>query len=236
MNGKKMLHKKKVIAIISARGGSKRIKNKNLIKFGKIDLIGNCIKNAKKSKFIDKIVVNTDSKKIKNAAENNGIAVPFLRNKYADDKSQVDKATWYALNQAEKFFGKFDIVVQLIPNCPFVTGKLIDKALLNFKSKNFNSQISYAKFIYSKPEWAVKIDIKKNKIHHMNKIKFDYRSQDLEDSYYPTGVVWVSSAKYLKRYKTFRSPGFGPFICDYKSSIDIDTLDELKVARVFLSK
>ena len=70
----------------------------------------------------------------------------------------------------------------------------------------------------------------------MNKTKFDYRSQDLEDSYYPTGVVWISSAKYLKRYKTFRSPGFGPFICDYKSSIDIDTLDELKVARVFLSK
>ena len=74
-----MLHKKKIIAIISARGGSKRIKNKNLIKFGKINLIGNCIKNARKSKFIDKIMVNTDSKEIKIAAENNGIAVPFLR-------------------------------------------------------------------------------------------------------------------------------------------------------------
>ena len=87
-----MLHKKKIIAIISARGGSKRIKNKNLIKFGKINLIGNCIKNARKSKFIDKILVNTDSEEIKIAAENNGIAVPFLRKKYADDKSKVDKA------------------------------------------------------------------------------------------------------------------------------------------------
>ena len=42
-----------------------------------------------------------------------------------------------------------------------MTGKLIDKIMLNFKNKNFNSQVSYAKFIYSKPEWAVKIDKKR---------------------------------------------------------------------------
>ena len=89
MNGKNVY--KKIIAIISARGGSKRIKNKNLIKFGKINLIGNCIKNARKSKFIDKILVNTDSEEIKIAAENNG-SCSFLKKKYADDKSKVDKA------------------------------------------------------------------------------------------------------------------------------------------------
>ena len=85
MNGKKMLNKKKIIAIISARGGSKRIKSKNLTKFGINNFIANCIQNAKKSKLIDKIIVNTDSKKIKRAAENCGIAVPFLRKKYADE-------------------------------------------------------------------------------------------------------------------------------------------------------
>ena len=235
MNGKKMLDKKKIIVIISARGGSKRIKNKNLSKFGKNNLIGNCIENAKKSKLIDKIVINTDSKKIKSAAENCGISVPFLRKKYADDKSQVDIATWHGLVQAENFFGKkYDIVVQLIPNCPFVTGKLIDKALLNFKKNRYRSQISYSKFIYSKPEWAVKIDTQKKKIIHLNKLKFNYRSQDLGNSYYPTGVVWISTVKALKKYKSFRSPGFTYFICDYRSSIDIDTLEEMKVAKFFI--
>jgi CMP-N,N'-diacetyllegionaminic acid synthase len=231
-----MIINKKIIAIISARGGSKRIKNKNLIKFGKESLVANCINNAKKSKFIDQIIVNTDSKKIKREAERQGVKVPFLRKKYFDDHSPVYLATTYAANEAKLFFGNFDIVVQLMPNCPFVTGKVIDEALINFTKKKYKSQISFSKFIYSKPEWAVKIDLKKNKIRNMFKKKTSMRSQDFEDSYYPTGAVWISNYYYLKKYKTFMSPGYGHFICDYKTSIDIDTVEELKVAKYFISQ
>ena len=77
--------KKKILCIIPARGGSKRIKNKNIIKFQNKPLIYWTIKAAKKSKYIDKIIISTDSPKIKAQAEKFGMKIPFLR-KYSKDE------------------------------------------------------------------------------------------------------------------------------------------------------
>ena len=71
----------KIVAIIPARAGSKSIKNKNLIQIKKKPLIYYPIKSAKKSNLINRIIVSTDSKKIKRVAERYGAEVPFLRPK-----------------------------------------------------------------------------------------------------------------------------------------------------------
>ena len=227
-----MIFKKKVIIIISARGGSKRIKNKNLKRLGKKSLLNICITKAKKSKYVDLVTVNTESKKIRSESELQGIKVPFLRDKYFDDKSTVEMATAYYLKNGEKYFGKFDIVVQLMPNCPFFTTKNIDNALENFIKKKFDSQISYSEFLFSKPEWAVNIDQKKNKITPLVKKTSVKSSNSFKKSYFPTGAVWISKSHTLLKHKTFRSPKFGYFICDFVSAIDVDTQDELKVAKL----
>jgi len=79
---------KNIIALIPARGGSKAIKNKNIIKIQKKPLIYYSINIAKKIKLINEVFVSTDSKKIKKISEYFGANVPFLRpGKYSDDKS-----------------------------------------------------------------------------------------------------------------------------------------------------
>ena len=62
------------------------------------------------------------------------------------------------------------------------------------------------------------------------------RSQDLNKSYFPTGAIWISKINTLKKYKTFYSPGFGSYIIDFISSIDIDTMEDLKFAKKFINK
>ena len=59
------------------------------------------------------------------------------------------------------------------------------------------------------------------------------RSQDLENLYCPTGSVWISDIKTLKKYKTFYSPGYGYYIMDFIEAIDIDTHEDLSLAKKF---
>ena len=77
----KKTSKNKFLAIIPARGGSVGIKNKNLSKIGKTNLLAQSIKVCRKIKSIEKIIVSTDSKKIANEAIKNKILVPFMRSK-----------------------------------------------------------------------------------------------------------------------------------------------------------
>ena len=113
-----MFKGKKILAIIPARSGSKRIKNKNIVKFKGDPMIVQTLKVAKKCKYIDKVVVSTDSKKIINICKSYGVNTPFLRNTAYDDKSSVQQATLAAISQSEDYYGKFDVVIQLMPNCP----------------------------------------------------------------------------------------------------------------------
>ena len=82
-----MFQGKKILAIIPARGGSKRIKNKNIINFKGEPMIVRTLKVAKECKYIDKIVVSTDSKKILKICKKHGVDTPFLRESAYDDKS-----------------------------------------------------------------------------------------------------------------------------------------------------
>ena len=135
--------KKKILCIIPARGGSKRIKNKNIISFKNKPLIYWTIQAAKKTKYIDKIIVSTDSKQIKKEAEKLDIEVPFLRKHAIDDDASVHDATLEAIIQTEKKYGKYDIVLQLMPNCPLRTYKDFNEAIKLFFENNNKSVISF---------------------------------------------------------------------------------------------
>ena len=138
-----MYQDKKIIAVIPARAGSKRIKNKNIVKLNNKPLIEYTLKVAKKCKYIDKIVVSSESKKILGIAEKLGVKTPFLREEAFDDFSIVDIATLAAVKQSEKYYGNFDVVVQLMPNCPIRSLKTLNSSIENFFKKKKNSQIFF---------------------------------------------------------------------------------------------
>lgn len=103
------------IAIIPARGGSKRILKKNIIDFNGKPMIAWTIEAALKSQLFSKVLVSTDCEETADIARAFGAEVPFLRRGYSDDITPVSEATLDALLQAEKFWNlDFDTVTQLI--------------------------------------------------------------------------------------------------------------------------
>ena len=95
---------KRRIAIIPARGGSKRIPKKNITDFNGLPMIAWTIKAAEESKLFDRILVSTDDSTIAEVAINFGAEVPFLRTDCCDDYSTVSEATTFALQQAMDYW------------------------------------------------------------------------------------------------------------------------------------
>ena len=228
-----MFNQKRILAVIPARGGSKRIPKKNIVPLGGKPMIHWTIEAAKQSDYIDKILVSTDCLEIKSVSEEVGVEVPFLREGAADDFSPVSEATLLALKQAEKQWGHFDVVIQLMANCPFRSTLVIDDGIEKFFSEARTSQISYFKYGWMNPWWAHKI--RDNKSYPLFPEALTSRSQDLDDLFCPTGSVWISTSNQLKKFKTFYSPDFSTHVIDWVSALDIDDKEDFLMAQAVLN-
>ena len=222
----------KIIAIIPARGGSKRIKNKNIKKFFGKPMIAWTILAAKKSKIFNKIIVSTDSNKIANISKKYGAEVPFLRKKYNDDFSPVSHATIHTLNSVSNYCDeKYDIVVQLMANCPLRNETDLKKSITSFKNKKRDFQISCFKFGWMNPWWSFKIN-KKNKAKPLFPKQLNQRSQDLPNLFCPTGAIWIAKTKKLIKSKSFYGKNFSFEELNWVNAIDIDDMDDFKFAQI----
>lgn len=221
----------KKIAIIPARGGSKRIPNKNIIPFNGRPMIAWTIDAALQSGCFDRVLVSTDDEKIASVALECGAEVPFLRRECSDDFSAVSDATVSALNQAMSHWNEeYNLVVQLMANCPIRSAKDIRSAIDAFSSHDRDFQISCFKYGWMNPWWAVTLDEKgvPNRLFSEASTK---RSQDLPDLYCPTGAIWIASAKKLLEHKTFYGPGHNFEVISWQSAVDIDDYSDLDFAR-----
>ena len=107
------------IAIIPARGGSKRIPGKNVRELAGRPMIAYTIEAACASGLFERVVVSTDSQEIAEIAERYGAESPFLRDAgLADDVTPVSLATLDALQRLDPDGGQYDTLAQLMPNCP----------------------------------------------------------------------------------------------------------------------
>ena len=128
----------KILILILARGGSKRLPNKNILKLGKKHLINWPIDFAKKIPFVCDILVSTDSKKIGLIAKKRGALVPWLRpKKLSTDSSTSDDATLHAINWYENKIQKVDGLMLLEPTSPFRSLKTISKGISIFKKNKY---------------------------------------------------------------------------------------------------
>jgi CMP-N-acetylneuraminic acid synthetase len=222
----------KVIAVIPARGGSKRIPKKNIIDFMGKPMITWTIEAAQKSNLFDRIIISTDSPEIANIAIEHGIDVPFLRNEKSDDISSVSEATIVAIRQAEKYYNEtYDVVVQLMANAPLRDYNDIVFHYNQFIESEKYFQVSSFKFGWMNPWWAFKI--KSDGTHEwMLKEGYGKRSQDLDELFCPTGVIWIANVELLKKSNTFYGPGFGFCEINWKRAVDIDNYEDLEFAKV----
>lgn len=226
--------KKTAIAIIPARGGSKRIKHKNIVDFCGVPMIARTIQAAQAAHHFDRILVSTDSEEIARVAREYGAEVPFLREEKKDDFTPVSEATIYALRQAEAYFGEsYAYVVQLMANCPLRSAADIEDAWQAFMEKGRMFQISCFAYGWMNPWWAVKLDADETPTRLFPEAAMQ-RSQDLGALYCPTGAIWMARADVLKEAGTFYGPGYRMHPMPWQSAFDIDNYEDLEMAKMMM--
>ena len=195
-----MIYNKKVLAIIPARAGSKGLKNKNIKIFNKKPLICWTLDQAKKCKYIDRIYISTDSKKILDKIKQYKIEIPFLRPRYlAQDRSKSEDVVLFELKRIEKYFKeKFDIVVLLEPTNPLRYDEDIGKAIKQLaKSTNYSSIVGVSPVKFS-PEIIYSINSKNKRLEKVFKqFKSISRRQDANEFFFPNGTIYAVKKKYL---------------------------------------
>lgn len=218
------------IAIIPARGGSKRIPRKNIIDFDGKPMIAWTIEAALNSQCFDRVLVSTDSDEIAEVSIASGASVPFLRQENADDAAPSSLATISALRQAEAHWQtSFHQVAQLMPNCPLRDAAHIRAAMDNFWMRDIDYQISCFRFGWMNPWWAVKLDGDMSPTRLFPEA-LSKRSQDLEHLYCPTGAIWIAGRDALLEAETFYGPDHSYFPMDWIGAIDIDDMDDYRMA------
>ena len=205
-----------VNVLILARGGSKRLPNKNKKNLCGKPLIVWTIEAANRSKFVKDVYISTDSQEIAEISENNGGIVPRLRSKALakDNTSSYDTAMDFA-----EYFMKDNSGEMLLlqPTSPLRNSLHIDELMMQVRNKKSN-------------QCAAVRDITKlflltnNKIINKNRI------------YIPNGAIYYTQINYLKKVKTFFSENCDTYLMNDFSSIDIDTQDEWNIAEACLNK
>lgn len=220
------------VAVIPARGGSKRIPKKNIIPFHGKPMVAWTIQAALETGVFDRVIVSTDDTEIADISRAFGASVPFLRTRHTDDHSMVSEVTAGVLEQLKSDLNEeFETVVQLMPNCPLRSTEDILNALDNFKRRKPSSQISCFKFGWMNPWWAAEVDAE-GRPSVLFKEALKKRSQDMPALYCPTGAVWIAMADVLVREKNFYAAGHRYFPMEWENAVDIDDYEDLRMAEV----
>lgn len=230
-----MYKDKKILAIITARGGSKGIPKKNIKKLGGKPLIFYTIKAANKSKLIDKLILSSDDREIINICKKYKVEVPFVRPaRLATDRAVSIDVVRHAMGfmeEADKCF--YDYLIILQPTSPFRLPEDIDNLIKLVINKQADSGVSLSKIISDHPLKAKKI---------INGIVSDYclkekilRRQDLPVAYKRDGIAYVLNRKFLNKKYFFGDFIVGYIIPNYRS-IDINNEYDWIIAEYMYNK
>ncbi len=223
---------KECIAVIPARGGSKRIPKKNIRLFFGKPIIAYTIEAAKKSGLFSQVIVSTDDKEIAEIANRYGAEVPFLRDSnIADDLTPVSVVTLDALNRLEEKGHEIYLIAQLMANCPLRDEQDIIDSYNQFIRLQSNSQISVTRYGWLNPWWAMIRD-ENYSLSPVFHDQMEKRSQDLPDLFCPTGAIWWIKAEILKKEKTFHVVNETGWEIPWDHAIDIDTKEDWKMAEI----
>ena len=220
----------KAIAIITARGGSKRIPKKNIKMFCGKPIIAYSIEAALKSGIFSEVMVSTDSQEIAEIARKHGASVPFMRSaKTADDYATTSDVLLEVLNQYKKIGKIFDYMCCIYPTAPFVTGDKLKAALKLLKENDSIESMPVVAFSYPPQRSFI---IRNNYAEYKEKKHITTRLQDLEKIYHDAGQFYFYDiSKYLKINGKIED-NISPIIVSEMEVQDIDNEDDWKLAEL----
>lgn len=222
--------KKSCVAIITARGGSKRIPRKNIKDFLGRPIIEYSIKAALEARIFDEVMVSTDDEEIAEIAKNAGAKVPFMRSKdTANDFASTADVIAEVLQQYKTNDVEFDYVCCIYPTAPFVTAKCLKEAMELLMNGSSDSVVPVVKFGFPPQRGVIIRD---------GRVSFKWpefalaRSQDLESMYHDCGQFYCLNIESFEKQKCLVMANTMPYIREEKEVQDIDTMEDWYLAEI----
>lgn len=217
------------ITIIPARGGSKRLPNKNIKLLGGIPLIAHSILYAKRSMPSNKIWVSTDSSKIANIASEYGAMVIERPPELSSDNASTADALKHAVYAIKEQGVEFDYVVLLQATNPLRPEGLLTDAVSLIDEREYNAVVTFNPILRKMGR------IIDGSFAPWN-YEFGQRSQDMEPLYYENGLLYITKREYIEKGVIFPQ-GTYPLVMNHSfGSIDIDKEDDFIKAEFYLRK
>lgn len=220
----------KAIAIITARGGSKRIPGKNIREFCGKPILAYSITAALQSELFDEVMVSTDDEEICRIAQQYGAKVPFLRSEQtANDFATTNDVLLEVLSEYEKRGEKFEIAACLYPTAPFITARKLQEAMRMLQDSDADTLIPVVRFSYP-PQRA--LILKNERLVFEFPQYIDSRSQDLEPHYHDAGQFYFFRTEAFWKNRRLMVGNILPFEISEMEVQDIDSLTDWEIAEV----
>jgi N-acylneuraminate cytidylyltransferase len=223
----------RILALITARGGSKRLPGKNIRSLGGKPLIVWSINIAKDIAEVVDILVSTDDTEIAEIAKSAGAMVPWLRpQELATDTALSVDVCLHALEWYEKENGRIDGLMLLQPTSPFRSRNIVLKGIEAFSSNQHRSVIGVSP-AESHPMWCFKIE--KGMMHPF--IEGDglhMQSQNLPPAYVANGAFYLISPEVLRKQRSFYKSDKVPLVMDAVEGLDIDEKRDWIIANKYV--
>lgn len=220
----------RTLAIITARGGSKRIPRKNIRPFLGKPIIAYGINAAIQSGLFDDVMVSTDDVEIADIAQHYGASVPFLRNaQTADDFATTANVLTEVLAQYAQQNVTFDYACCLYPTAPFVTEELLKRAFSTLIDRQFDTVYPVQRFSFPIQRAIL---LRNEKVQWFQPEYALTRSQDLEPAYHDAGQFYFFNVAAFQQNQRLITDNSGGIIISEMEAHDIDTEDDWQVAEL----
>lgn len=220
----------KTIAIITARGGSKRIPRKNIKEFCGKPILTYSIRAAMESGLFQTVMVSTDDPEIAEIAKAWGAEVPFLRSENtANDYATTNDVLLEVLEEYQKQGQNFDIACCLYPTAPFVTAQKLQNAWQNFLASDADTLIPVVSFSYPPQRGMI---IQEERLVFAQPEYMDSRSQDLTPYYHDVGQFYLFRIEAFQRNKKLMLGNILPYEIPETQVQDIDNETDWEIAQI----
>lgn len=220
----------KTIAIITARGGSKRIPRKNIKEFCGKPIIAYSIEAAKKAKIFDMIMVSTDDEEIAAIARSFGAEVPSLRSKEnSNDYATTSDVLLEVINTYKSKGNEYDIGMCIYPTAPFVKPERLRDSIVSIKESNADVVMPLVPFSFP-PQRGFRIE--NDQVNFIYPEHINTRSQDLETYYHDAGQFYAFRVDGFLLRKNLLGGRIKPIILDEMEVQDIDNETDWRLAEL----
>ena len=226
-----MYLEKKILALIPARGGSKGIRNKNITSLYGKPLIAYTVEAAIKSKYIDEVVISTDSFEIAEIAKAYGAKIPFMRpTELAQDHSKTIDVVIHAIQELNQS-REYDALILLQPTQPLRNEEDIDVAIEEYFYRGEKSLVSISE-VNDHPLLIRQINESGQLVKLLN-TSSTCRRQDMPTFYRVNGCIYINKISEINAETSFNDNEI-PFVMKKERSVDIDEPIDLALAEYYL--